>query len=264
MSETPPETPTQAARVLIGWFAGGLAFQSVETFASGSGWLSLGYGIAAVVVAIGDYKLKWLLSQSPRLTKTVNVVATDARWWVGIGLVSLLMISLSPFIEQKRLPFLARLEATQANDVVARKDYELLGDKLAAMTTERDDLKQRAERADQKIAIIQQEIQDTKSQIADLDKLNEKLNNSHNDMVENLRKQLDIVSHERDQLNQQLAATQSQLQAAHLRGGLAACAAKIVVAQRPGDRRRERSCSRDGLALGFTHHTSPLPEHWRC
>ena len=108
MAETPPETPTQAARVLIGWFAGGLAFQSVETFASGSNSSAIGYGIAAVIVAIADYKLKWLLSGNPNLTASLNRAAADARWWIGAAMVSLLMITFSPYIEEGRLPFSAR------------------------------------------------------------------------------------------------------------------------------------------------------------
>ncbi len=104
----PPETPTKAARTLIGWFAGGLAFQCIETLHTGY-WPSLGYGIGAIVVAIFDYKLPAILS--PRLTKSLNQVAADARLWVAVAITSLLIISLSPYIEQNRWPFAWQLAA---------------------------------------------------------------------------------------------------------------------------------------------------------
>jgi hypothetical protein len=107
----PPETPTKAARVLIGWFAGALAFESVHAYAEADSTLAaLGYGVAAVVVAIGDYKLKWLLSGSPKLAKSLNHVASDARWWTAVVMVSLLIIAFSPYVEQRRWPFAWMLE----------------------------------------------------------------------------------------------------------------------------------------------------------
>ena len=103
----PPETPTQAARVLIGWFAGALAFESVHAFASGSSTAATGYVIAAIVVAAIDYKLKPLLAGNPNLTRSLNRLASDARLWVGVAMLSLLIIALSPFVEQRRWPFSA-------------------------------------------------------------------------------------------------------------------------------------------------------------
>jgi hypothetical protein len=106
MSEI-PETPTNAARALIGWFAGALAFEAVHAYAEGGSTLAaLGYGIGAIIVVIGDYKLKALLAGSPRLTKSLNDVAADARWWVAVGLVSLLIIAVSSYIEQRVAPWL--------------------------------------------------------------------------------------------------------------------------------------------------------------
>jgi hypothetical protein len=104
MAEQIPETPTQAARALIGWFAGALAFKCVESFdpASPTAFAPIGYGIGAIIVAIADFKLKDLLAGSPRLVKTLNCVASDARWWSAIALTSLVVISLSPFVEEKR------------------------------------------------------------------------------------------------------------------------------------------------------------------
>lgn len=113
----PPETPTHAARALIGWFAGGLAFQSVETIHDGL-WPSLGYGLGAIAVAIFDYKLPAILARSPRLTKSLNDVAADARWWVGIGIASLLIIAASPYIEQHRWPFAWQFETSPPHSAV--------------------------------------------------------------------------------------------------------------------------------------------------
>jgi hypothetical protein len=103
MSEI-PETPTAAARSLIGWFAGGLAFQSVENLHSSYVVSSL-YGAGAVIVAIVDFKLPALLSKSPQLTKTLNQVSGDARWWVGVIFITLITLALSPYIEERRWPF---------------------------------------------------------------------------------------------------------------------------------------------------------------
>jgi hypothetical protein len=99
----PPETPTKAARTLIGWFAGALAFKCIETIDSGY-WPSLGYGAGAVIVAIGDYKLPTLLAGSPALTKSLNKVAADARWWVAVAMVLLLVITFGPYMQEGHWP----------------------------------------------------------------------------------------------------------------------------------------------------------------
>jgi hypothetical protein len=116
VSDPPAETPTGAARALIAWFAGGLAFESVHAFAEGSYWATAGYGLGAAVVATADYKLKALLSGSPRLTQSLNQVASDARWWTAVAMVSLLVISLSPFVEQRRWPFSSLLQGSPTAD----------------------------------------------------------------------------------------------------------------------------------------------------
>jgi hypothetical protein len=41
---------------------------------------------------------------------TLNILASDARWWVTTLLVGLLALTLSPFIEQRRWPFLPTAE----------------------------------------------------------------------------------------------------------------------------------------------------------
>jgi hypothetical protein len=125
-SDEPPETPTKAARALIGWFAGGLAFESVHAYAEqNSVTAALGYGIGAVVVAIADYKLKVILAGAPRLTRTLNAVASTAWIWVAVAMVSLIVIALSPYIEQQRIPFAAWLpkipSATEISDDVISK-----------------------------------------------------------------------------------------------------------------------------------------------
>ena len=104
VSDHPPPETTHAARVLIGWFAGGLAFQCIETMHDGY-WPALGYGLGAVVVAYFDYKLPRVLARSPQLTKSLNQVAANAWLWVGVGIASLLIIAASPYVEQRRWPF---------------------------------------------------------------------------------------------------------------------------------------------------------------
>jgi hypothetical protein len=112
---SPPETPTKAARTLIGWFAGALAFESVHAYAEGGSIsAAFGYGIGAIVVAIGDYKLPSLLVGSPRLTKSLNDIAADARWWVAVAMLSLLVIALSPYIEQRDWPFSGWFQSRQS------------------------------------------------------------------------------------------------------------------------------------------------------
>jgi hypothetical protein len=95
MSNPPAETPTGAARALIAWFAGALAFESVHAFASNSYVSAAGYCLGAVIVVTIDYKLKAILAGSPRLVRSLNDVASDARWWAGAAVASLLIISFS-------------------------------------------------------------------------------------------------------------------------------------------------------------------------
>jgi hypothetical protein len=98
VSEQPAETPTKAARNLIAWFAGGLAFRSVDVFSPDAYLASVAYGVAAVVVAIIDYKLSWFLSKAPWLTRALNHVAARWRFVVAIlvlGVVAMIMTELS-------------------------------------------------------------------------------------------------------------------------------------------------------------------------
>jgi hypothetical protein len=107
MSDEPPETPTKAARVLIGWFAGGLAFKSVDTFNPDTMFAiaPIGYGLGAIAVAIVDYKLKTILAHSPKLVASLNQAAADARLWIAVAMLSLLIIAISPYVERQRWPF---------------------------------------------------------------------------------------------------------------------------------------------------------------
>jgi hypothetical protein len=100
-----PETPTNAARALIGWFAGAWAFESVHAFGEGSYVVFVGYGLVAVAVAIMDFRLPSLLAENPRLVRTLNQTAGDARWWAGIVLASILLVAASTFVAERRWPF---------------------------------------------------------------------------------------------------------------------------------------------------------------
>ena len=100
----PPETPTGAARALIAWFAGALAFQCVETFAKGAYLPSASYGIAAIIVAAVDYELPSLLSGRPELTGTLNRAGNDARWWVGAILAAFVLLGVAPLVGLLRTP----------------------------------------------------------------------------------------------------------------------------------------------------------------
>lgn len=83
-------------------------------------------------------------------------------------------------------------------DAVSQKDYELIGNKLEAMTNERNGLKQTAEKADEKLAILQQEVQNVKYEIVRLSNDNKKLEDNHNDMVAILKQEVASVERQRD------------------------------------------------------------------
>jgi hypothetical protein len=104
MSEI-PETPTASARALIGWFAGALAFECVHQFSDGHTVASIVYGIGAITVAIFDYYLPKILG--PKLTASLNRATAKASLWIGVAFVTLLLIALSPYVEEKRWPFSA-------------------------------------------------------------------------------------------------------------------------------------------------------------
>jgi hypothetical protein len=137
VSDHPPaETPTAAARALIAWFAGALAFEAVHAFAeAGSTSAAFGYGIGAVAVAIADYNLKWLLARTPAgLTRTLNQVASDARWWVAAAMLSLFVIAISPYIEQRRWPFAWQFDRPPAPPSQIGFTQQQVDEKIAAAT----------------------------------------------------------------------------------------------------------------------------------
>ncbi|MGB7097979.1 MAG: hypothetical protein WBD95_04315, partial [Xanthobacteraceae bacterium] len=71
-------------------------------------------GLGAVAVAYFDYKLPVILTRSPQLTKSLNQIAANAWLWVGIGIASLLIITASPYIEQRRWPFVWQFVSSAA------------------------------------------------------------------------------------------------------------------------------------------------------
>jgi hypothetical protein len=111
-----PETPTASARVLIGWFAGGLAFECVHQFSDGHTVSSVAYGMGAIAVAIFDYNLTRILAGSPRLTASLNRAAAHAGLWIGVAFLTLLLIALSPYFEERRWPFTARETKVEGPD----------------------------------------------------------------------------------------------------------------------------------------------------
>lgn len=56
-------------------------------------------------MAIFDYKLPSILTGNPELIRSFNRLASDARAWAAVAMVSLLIIALSPYVEQWRIPF---------------------------------------------------------------------------------------------------------------------------------------------------------------
>ena len=75
---------------------------------AGSRRLRLRGGFALLVLSAffywSQYKWVWIKTTEQSLS-TINVVATDARWWFGLLGIFLLAAIFSPFIEQHRRPF---------------------------------------------------------------------------------------------------------------------------------------------------------------
>jgi hypothetical protein len=138
VSDPPAETPTGAARALIAWFAGALAFESVHHLSDGSYFTAAGYGLGAVVVAATDYNLKALLAKSPKLSTSLNRIAADARWWVAVAMLSLFVISISPYAEQRRWPFAWQLSTPTPSAEDIAKATGPMRDQLNAVTQQRD------------------------------------------------------------------------------------------------------------------------------
>jgi hypothetical protein len=145
MSEPPPpETPTAAARALILAFALALAFRCVDRFGPGTYTDSAACGIGAVGLTIVDFKLKWVLEKAgPGAAKTLNNVATDARWWIVTALVFLLVLTFSPFVEQHRWPFSTPEPVVSAPNQSLPSDTAL----IAKLRSENADLRKTQDKA---------------------------------------------------------------------------------------------------------------------
>jgi len=165
MSEI-PETPTAAARGLIAWFAGGLAFQSVDNLHS-SYWVSGTYAAGAIVLTIIDFKLPALLVKSPQLAKSLNAAAVDARWWIGVGFLTLMMISLSPYVEQQRWPFSAWVsqQSTAPDSAPLFTEEQLKARVDAAVATAVTNLNSQISEANRRTDAAQRELNALRSQI---------------------------------------------------------------------------------------------------
>jgi hypothetical protein len=141
----PPETPTAAARLLIGSFASALALRCVETFDPGAYLASAAYGAAAIIVAVADYSLPRLLSGSPQLTRTLNKGATDARCWIGVVLAVFIFIGGRPIVDYLRslqetaLPIASlRPEVTALQSQLTTKAQELTATKEQLTATQQN------------------------------------------------------------------------------------------------------------------------------
>jgi hypothetical protein len=172
-------------------------------------------GIAAVIAGFmiggGSGSFHWWKSRIGEPTR--RWVARNSRWWLLAAVVLLIADLAGPSIYQRAVLPPSRAPS-QTGDVVAKSDYELLGKKLETMTNERNDLKQTLEKVDEKVAILQQEVLKAQSQLAELSTLNQKLKDAHDSMVELLHQKIELLEHERDQLKQQIATAQSQLEIA--------------------------------------------------
>lgn len=108
-----PETPTGAARALIGWFAGALAFECIHQFFDGHMAISVACGAGAIAVAVFDYRLKAL---GPRFIASLNRLAANAGLWIGVAFLTLVLVALSPFVEERRWPFTAHAPKVEGPD----------------------------------------------------------------------------------------------------------------------------------------------------
>ena len=83
--------------------------------------------------------------------RSLNVIATDARWWVATLMVFIAYLAFSPFVEQQRWPFTVTLPGTPSASDVAKAIAPVLSERdtalvnLASVTKERDDLRHQLE-----------------------------------------------------------------------------------------------------------------------
>jgi hypothetical protein len=114
VAEDIPETPDKAVQGFIGLIALGFACGSGDVMLQGQILLGIfGFVVAAI--------FSWIVYQWPvlkpkasaHLLRSIDVVASDVRWWLGaIGIIVIALI-FSPFVEQRRWPFSAPLQIVQ-------------------------------------------------------------------------------------------------------------------------------------------------------
>jgi hypothetical protein len=113
MAEGPQENPTFAARAFIGGYVLAIASKAADRFDVGSYAQFAAYTLAAFVLAVVEYNLKWLLSTAaPGAAARLNRMAVDPRWWTTTAIVLLAVMTFSPYVEQRRWPFAANQTAT--------------------------------------------------------------------------------------------------------------------------------------------------------
>lgn len=105
--EVAPETPDAAVRSFIGAVAFTVILSGGEMVVAGRpfGWLVGLLGLPLYCSLLFWRALKGKLNA--RFRHTLNGMATDARWWLGLVGVFVAILMLSPFVEQRRLPFTA-------------------------------------------------------------------------------------------------------------------------------------------------------------
>jgi hypothetical protein len=113
MSEgPPPETPVAAARVFIAGLALAVIFRAVEKFDWPEWHEAAIWGLVALVLTVVDIKLSWVVQMvGLRASKTLNLVATDARWWIGSLLAIFIFVGLSPLLRDSHAHTIALSKA---------------------------------------------------------------------------------------------------------------------------------------------------------
>jgi hypothetical protein len=105
-SEHLAESPTSAARALVGFFALALAARAVEKFGWDTYVDSVVSAILAVALVIIAYKLPSIMNRFGReATTKLNRIASDPKWWILIVIVFILQGALWPYVQEKRWPF---------------------------------------------------------------------------------------------------------------------------------------------------------------